>query len=325
MKCPFWLFFAGALVGGTAPVANAENSWALYSDDSSSACVTQTLTGHVSASDLKTENGVQYQSAPDEFSLHWVRWGGIFGSTIMVPHTQVVNVQRAQRQSMNKGVRLFDVTLRSGEILKIDDNFTPAWMCRAGVTTLKGGGCVPAYYLAATCIDEKEGITSLKYLSLDFNRNGVPPANAEKIDLSKFEQVPKDTMQKLLANFEAAKQARPRKLAAREAALKFERAASMKLQQDDMAESEASALAFMKKAPVNTVMFCESGDRFLLGAGEPISRLSYKCDTFSKEIDVRTPLKYGWEMVSQIRSPMPSMGGETAFLVSLQFKKIRKQ
>jgi hypothetical protein len=326
MNHPMQSFLLGALLAATAAMANAATGYAIRGSDEQDVCTTEKLDPYVDETQLKTKAGLRYQASPADYEFFWSRSdGGLFAKATLAPHTRMKEIKFIGYDKMNTQIRNYKLTLDSGEVFQIDDNgASHLHLCPHGTERADYDICVPVHYLTASCLDSREGTVQQRYLSFYFHSSGIPPKNAKYLKFAEIQAIPDEQMTGLLADYTAALESRPARLAQREAARKAEQERIRKEQGEQMRVAMARRQDILKNSSVNSFMFCESSSYFLLGPGEPITSLMYQCDALSGVIGVRDLLATGWEIVSQTRTPAPVIGGGVGYTVSLQLKKTRK-
>lgn len=92
------------------------------------------------------------------------------------------------------------------------------------------------------------------------------------------------------------------------------------------AEARLKAITFIKNASYGTTIFCNSGGFRLLMPGENINETSYKCTLTGEKVFFRLEelLEMGWDIVSENLAPVPTITGNTGFVVNLRLKRLSK-
>lgn len=116
----------------------------------------------------------------------------------------------------------------------------------------------------------------------------------------------------------------PPEVAAQRAAER--KAAQERRDQEDRAAYRAEVEAvdrFIKQSPKGKTAYCSSSEEILARAGEPLNAIPLYCSDFPRRqsVRVREFLENGWSLVSETRQPLPTMTGNTAYVVSIIVRK----
>jgi len=313
------LGLASGAVAAATPDKAAAPGYVVSFEDETQQCLSTSFTPHIGKQELASKSGQQYQADPSAWQLIWVKWGGLFGTTSFIPATEMESLHFTGMHSVNAGVRQYEVRLRSGEVLKVDDNFPPLHVCPPGAT--KFSQCVIAYHIELSCIVPKEGVMEARSLSFDRNRNDATPPAAKSGKLKAITLAAPAQMEEALAAHRQAAAERPARLAAIETARRNDQARDNARVQEFAARQQADTVAALRDAQVGAKLYCDSG-RSLLPPGGRINGIDYECG-LPQNVSLGMAERYGWEIASEARMPEHTSWGDMAYRVSLTLRKAR--